>query len=141
MPFWVGPMQVWAKRPPLSPKDKKLWPCIPLPKIHSGARKKRRAWRTSTLYWGMPITRFPFSSGCYRYHTAMRGFLLLRRCDSIRPGIKSETILVFRNWPQKRSHESEELLRRAEAAQCLQGGDRVCDVLNRNRLVESRGLR
>src|SRR6266566_4847509 len=34
MAFWVWPMQVWAKRPPLSPKDKKLWPCIPLPRIH-----------------------------------------------------------------------------------------------------------
>ena len=37
MPLWVWPMQVWAKRPLLSPKDKKLWPCIPLPKIHSRA--------------------------------------------------------------------------------------------------------
>src|SRR5438132_6540664 len=53
----------------------------------------------------MPITRFPFSSGCYRYHTAVRCFLLLRRCDSIRSGIKSATILAFRNWPQKRNRE------------------------------------
>ena len=33
MPVWVWPMQVWAKRPLLSPKDKKLWLYIPLPKI------------------------------------------------------------------------------------------------------------
>src|SRR5438132_9281548 len=140
MPFWVGPMQGWAKRAPLSPKEKKLWPCSPLPKIDSRAPEKRRTWRPSTLYWGMPITLFPFSSGYCRYRMLLR--LLRRSCGSIRSGIKSGTILVFRNWPQKRSHESEELLRRAEAAQCLQGGDRAeNDVLNRNRLVESRGLR
>ncbi len=33
MPLWVWPMQVWAKQPLLSPKDKQPWPCIPLPKI------------------------------------------------------------------------------------------------------------
>src|SRR6266550_975934 len=102
-------MQVWAKRPLLSPKDKKLWPYIPLPKIHSVARKKRTEWRASTLYWGMLITRFPFSSGYYRYHTAVRCFLLLRRCDSIRSGIKSATILAFRNWPQKRNREDKRI--------------------------------
>src|SRR5437870_5763476 len=105
MPFWVRLMQVWAKRPLLSPKDKKPWPCVPLPKTHSRAPTKRLGWRKFTLYWGMLITRFPFSSGCYRYHTAVRCFLLLRRCDSIRSGIKSATILAFRNWPQKRNRE------------------------------------
>src|SRR5437899_13016710 len=139
MPFWVGPMQVWAKRPPLSPKDKKLWPCIPLPRIHSRAPSKRRAWRVSTLYWAMPITPFPSSSGCCGYHIALR--LLRRCCDSIRSGIKSGTILVFRNWPQKRSHESEELLRGAEAAHRVQGGDRAeSDVLNGNLLLQSRSF-
>src|SRR5437867_11618887 len=34
MSIWVWPMQVWAKRRLLSPKDKKPWPRIPLPKIH-----------------------------------------------------------------------------------------------------------
>src|SRR4029450_10358746 len=43
------------------------------------------------------ITRFPFSSAYYRYHTAVRCFLLLRPCDSIRCGIKSGAILAFRN--------------------------------------------
>src|SRR5712691_5159839 len=51
----------------------------------------------------MPITRFPFSNGCCRYRMALR--LLQRCCDSIRCGIKSATILVFRNWPQKRNRE------------------------------------
>jgi len=32
MPFWVRLMQVWAKQPLLSPKEKKPWPCFPLPK-------------------------------------------------------------------------------------------------------------
>src|SRR5436190_21463377 len=58
----------------------------------------------------MLITRFPFSSGYYRYRMPVRCFLLLRRCDSIRSGIKSATILAFRNWPQKRNPEREELL-------------------------------
>ena len=35
IPFWVWPMQVWAKQPLLSPKDKKPWPCVPLPKTRS----------------------------------------------------------------------------------------------------------
>src|SRR6266853_2568868 len=103
MPFWVWPMQVWAKRPPLSPKDKKLWPCNPLPKIHSRAPSKRRAWRTSTLYWGMPIMPFPFSSGCCGYRMALR--LLRRCCDSIRSGIKSGTIPVFRSFVRTNSYE------------------------------------
>src|SRR6266700_474219 len=105
MPLWVWPMQVWAKRPLLSPKDKKLWPYIPLPKIHSRAPPKSRGWRRSTLYWGMPITRFPFSSACCRYRMAVRCFLLLRCYDSIRSGIKSATILAFRNWPRKRNRD------------------------------------
>ena len=33
MPVWAWPMQGWAKRPLLSPKDKKLWLYIPRPKI------------------------------------------------------------------------------------------------------------
>src|SRR5437868_15550460 len=66
----------------------------------------------STLCWGMPITRFPFSSGCCRSRMALR--LLRRCCGSIRCGIKSATILAFRNWPQERNHESEELLRRSK---------------------------
>src|SRR6266478_5380838 len=103
MPFWVGVMQVWAKRPPLSPKDKKLWPCNPLPKIHSRAPPKRRAWRLSTLYWGMPIMPFPFSSGCCGYRMSLR--LLRRCCDSIRSGIKSGTILVFRSFVRTNSYE------------------------------------
>ena len=32
MPLWVWPMQVWAKQPLLSPKEKKPWPCVPFPK-------------------------------------------------------------------------------------------------------------
>src|SRR6266576_3262868 len=103
MPFWVGPMQVWAKRPPLSPKDKKPLPWIPLPKIHSRAPAKRRSWRRSTLYWGMPITPFPFSSGCCGYRTPLR--LLRRCCDSIRSGIKSGTILVFSSFVRTNSYE------------------------------------
>src|SRR5438094_4277116 len=115
MPFWVGPMQVWAKRPPLSPKDKKLWPCNPLPKIHSRAPSKRRAWRTSTLYWGMPITRFPFSSGCCRYPMGVDVYLVRERllrhcCESIRYGIRSATILAFRNWPRKPNHDVGKIL-------------------------------
>src|SRR5213079_245298 len=88
-------MQVWAKRPLLSPKDKKLWPYIPLPKIHSGARKKTTEWRASTLYWGMPITRFRFLNGCCRYRMGMR--LLRHCCDSIRCSIRCETIRASRN--------------------------------------------
>ena len=41
MPFWAALMQVWAKRPLPLRKDKKLWPCIPLPKIQSRAPTKR----------------------------------------------------------------------------------------------------
>src|SRR6266567_4164541 len=112
VPNWVWPMPVWAKRPLLSPKDKKLWPCVPLPKTHGRAPAKRIAWRVSTLYWGMPITRFPFSSGCCGYRVALR--LLRRCCDSIPCGIKSGTILAFRNWPRKRNCESKEILTTSE---------------------------
>src|SRR6266567_3501001 len=103
MAFWVWPIQVWAKRPPLSSKDKKLWPCIPLPRIHSRAPAKRRAWRSSTLYWGMLIMPFPFSSGCCGYRMPLR--LLRRCCDSIRSGIKSGKILVFRSFVRTNSYE------------------------------------
>src|SRR6266566_610887 len=116
MAFWVRLMQVWAKRPLLSPKDKKPWPCVPLPKIHLRAPKKRRAWRVSTLCWGMSITRFPFSSRCCRYRVAVRCFLLLQRCDSIRSGTKSATTVVFRNWPQKRNRDVGKIF--AELAVC-----------------------
>src|SRR6266581_4136367 len=122
MPFWVGPMQVWAKRPPLSPKDKKLWPCIPLPRIHSRAPPKRRAWRISTLCWGMPITPFPFSSGCCGYRMLLR--LLRRCCDSIRFGIKSGTILVFSSFVRTNSYEFGAVPR-------LRG----CEIRDRARLV------
>src|SRR6266566_9860908 len=122
MPFWVGPMQVWAKRPPLSPKDKKPLPWIPLPKIHSRAPAKRRSWRRSTLYWGMPITPFPFSSGCCRYRMPLR--LLRHCCDSIRSGIKSGTILVFRSFVRTNSYEFGAVPR-------LRG----CEIRDRARLV------
>src|SRR5437870_1354714 len=56
----------------------------------------------------MPTTRFPFSNGCCRYRVALR--LLRRCCGSIRCGIKSGAILAFRNWPQKRNREREEIL-------------------------------
>src|SRR5437762_1879249 len=112
MPFWVRLTQVWAKRPRLSPKNKKPWPCVPLPKTHSRVPKWRSTWRASTRCWGMPITRFPFSSGCCRYR--MPWPLLRRCCDSIRCGIKSATILAFRNWPKKRNCESKEILTTSE---------------------------
>src|SRR5437016_191061 len=122
MPFWVWPMQVWAKPPLLSPKDKKLWPCIPLPKIHSRAPSKRRAWRISTLYWGMPIMPFPFSSGCCGYRMPLR--LLRHCCDSIRSGIKSGTILVFSSFVRTNSYEFGAVPR-------LRG----CEIRDRARLV------
>src|SRR5882724_7619133 len=101
MPIWVRPMQGWVKRHLLWPRDKKPWHCILLRKIHSRARDKRRPWRVSTRCLAMPITRFPFSSGCCRYPT-----LPLRRCcDSIRSGTKFATIPAFRNWPQKRNRD------------------------------------
>src|SRR5438067_7904627 len=124
-------MQVWAKRPPLSPKDKKLWPCIPLPKIHSRAPLKRRAWRISTLYWEMPITPFPFSSGCCGYRMALR--LLRRCCDSIRSGIKSATIRVFSSFVRTNSYEFGAVPR-------LRGReirDRTCLVHRHRRLFET----
>ena len=43
-------------------------------------------------------------------------------------GIKSATILAFRNWPQKRSRESKELRRRSKRRECLQR----CRCLCRN---------
>ncbi len=55
----------------------------------------------------MPITQFPFLSGCCRY--PMRVRLLQHRCGSIRCGIKFATTLAFRNWPQKRNREAEEI--------------------------------
>src|SRR5438876_127010 len=61
----------------------------------------------------MPITRFPFSSGCCRYRMALPP-LLRRCCDSIRSGTKSATILAFRNWPRKRNRESKEILTTSE---------------------------
>src|SRR5437870_2693504 len=61
----------------------------------------------------MPITRFPFSSGCCRYRMALPP-LLRRCCDSIRSGTKSATILGFRNWPRKRNRESKEILTTSE---------------------------
>ena len=54
--------------------------------------------------------------------------LLRRCCDSIRSGIKSATILAFRNWPQKRNRESKELRRRSKRRECLQR----CRCLCRN---------
>src|SRR5207249_6628228 len=60
----------------------------------------------------MPTTRFPFSNGCSRYRVALR--LLRRCCGSIRCGIKSATILAFRNWPKKRNCESKEILTTSE---------------------------
>jgi len=92
----------------LSPKGKKLWLWFPLPKIQQRALQERRRWRASTLYWGMPVTRFPFSSGYCRYRMPVRS----RRhcCDSIRCGIQSGTILVFKNWPRKRNREREEIV-------------------------------
>src|SRR5438094_3508218 len=113
MPFWVRLTQVWAKRPPLSPKDKKPWPWVRLPKTHSRVPGKRSTWRAATRCWGMPITRFPFSSGCCRYRMALPP-LLRRCCDSIRSGTKSATILAFRNWPKKRNCESKEILTTSE---------------------------
>src|SRR5438874_5715253 len=61
----------------------------------------------------MPITRFPYSSGCCRYRMALPP-LLRRCCDSIRSGTKSATILVFRNWSRKRNRESKEILTTSE---------------------------
>src|SRR4029077_10359749 len=55
----------------------------------------------------MPITRFPFSSGCFRYRMAVG--LLRRCCDSIQCGIKSATIRAFRNWSRKRNREPEKI--------------------------------
>src|SRR5437870_2701625 len=71
----------------------------------------------------MPITRFPFSSGCCRYRMAV--FRLLRRCcDSIRRGIKSATILAFKSWRRKRNREREGIvgqLKRSQAAAARRG--------------------
>src|SRR5947208_11345973 len=61
----------------------------------------------------MPITRFPFSSGCCRYSMALPP-LLRRCCDSIRSGTKSATILAFRSWPRRRNRESKEILTTSE---------------------------
>ena len=47
--------------------------------------------------------------------------LLRRFCGSIRHGMKSATILAFRNWPQKRNRESEKLLRRSKRREFLKG--------------------
>src|SRR6266516_964894 len=101
MPFWVRLMQVWAKRPLLSPKDKKPSLCIPAPKIRSRALEEKKTWPASSLCWAMPIMRFLFLNGCWRY----RSRLLRHCCDSIQSGIKSATILAFRNWPRKRNRE------------------------------------
>src|SRR5437773_2219381 len=68
----------------------------------------------------MPITRFPFSSGCYRYP-----ILPLRRCcDSIQCGIKSAMILAFRNWRHKRNRDLEAIfaeLKRAAGLELVNG--------------------
>src|SRR5713101_1315935 len=53
----------------------------------------------------MPITQLPFSNGCCRYRVPLRS--LRRCCCSIRSGIKSATILAFRNWRRKRNRERE----------------------------------
>jgi TolB-like protein/Flp pilus assembly protein TadD len=74
-------------------EGQKPWPCTLPPKIRSRAPTKRRGWRVSTRCLAMPILRFPFSSGCCR-----RRIRLLRHCcDSIRCGIRSATIRVFKN--------------------------------------------
>ena len=54
---------------------------------------------------GNAITRFPLSNGCYGYPLARR--LLLHDSGSIRSRAKSATIIVFRNWPEKRNLERE----------------------------------
>src|SRR5260370_26152590 len=46
----------------------------------------------------------------------VRCFLLLQRCDSIRPGTKFATIPAFRNWPQKRNRDVGKIF--AELAVC-----------------------
>ena len=63
---------------------------------------RRRTWHVSTHNWVMPITRFLCSSGCCGHSLPVRSFLLRRHCDSIRSGIQSATIRVFKNCRQKR---------------------------------------
>src|SRR5205823_14059140 len=87
----------------LHPQHNQLYTCVPPPNIQCKAPAKSRAWRSSMLYSGMPTTQFPFSNGCPRYRVALR--LLLRCYDSIRCGIQSATILVFKNWLRKRNSE------------------------------------
>src|SRR5207253_3255950 len=96
------------------------------------APKRRRPWRRSTLSWEIPITRFQFSSGCCRYLLALR--LLRRCCESIRSGIRSVTILVFKDWRQKRSCEFKKIPR-PNLARVLSAGNFAVRVSRWRRLL------
>jgi tetratricopeptide (TPR) repeat protein len=64
---------------------------------------ERKPWPRSTLCWVMPIMLFPFSNDwCKPPHPPR---LSLRSFALSRSGIRSATVLVFRNWPRKRSRE------------------------------------
>src|SRR5207253_3596309 len=99
------------------------------------APKRRRPWRRSTLSWEIPITRFQFSSGCCRYLLALR--LLRRCCESIRSGIRSVTILVFKDWRQKRSCEFKKIPR-PNLARVLSAGNFAVRVSRWRRLLIQR---
>ncbi len=101
---WERPTLVWAKRIPLSPKAKRPWPWYQFqtPGIWTHWRMKWHAFTHSSV---MPITRFLCSRGCCGHSIPVRRFLLRRHCDSIRSGIESATIRVFKNWRQKRRRE------------------------------------
>ena len=95
MLFWVPPMQVWAKRPLLSPKAKKPWPCIPLPSIHGAAQSWRSEWQQIYARLGDADHAIPILK---RLLQLPIGFGLRRRCcGSIRSGTRSATIRVSKN--------------------------------------------
>ena len=67
MQLWVSSYAGLGEAPSAIAEGQKGMAINALPKIQWMVSISRQIWHKSTLYWGTPITPFPFSIVCCRY--------------------------------------------------------------------------